>query len=401
MLAKDKPQAIQDLNVNLYLTIYALFLVKTILDTTMFHIPWPSATLSYLFLLAFIFIGAKMLLIDKPHSKELWAYIFLIFCFLGTFIHTGYLSLAAVLILILGAKNVPFERLIQVYCWIAGIIILITMVSSQLGLVENLVYVRGTTSRISFGFNYPTDFTAHIFYFVMGYCYLRRTRLTYPELAAILGLSIFSLIFCDARTNAICLLLAFLVFLYFRIRHSTSEKSGNQYTINPIFSQLLTFSMPLCASFIIGLTFLYHNQPDNVVLSTINDLLSGRLHWGSVGLERYGIHLFGSAFEMVGWGGKLGRPAELYFFLDSSYVLILIRYGIMMFLAVMAIFIASSRRAEKRKDIYLMWILALIFLQCMFEHHMLEIAYNPFLFFVFAKQAQGGDENLSRQSFPG
>lgn len=35
----------------------------------------------------------------------------------------------------------------------------VTIAGSQLGIVENLIY----GNRISLGFNYPTDFAAHIF----------------------------------------------------------------------------------------------------------------------------------------------------------------------------------------------------------------------------------------------
>jgi hypothetical protein len=338
-----------------------------------------------MFELALIFIGIKVFLIDKHSKKEIWFCVFLAVCFLGTCLHTGYIFLAAVLLLILGVKNVPFKRLIQLYCAIAGTLLVITMVSSQVGLVENLVY----GSRISFGIIYPTDFTAHIFYLVMGYCYLRKEKLTYSELAGILGLSVFSYMFCIARTNAICLLLTFAVFLYLKIRNRVSDKNGSHYVMNPKYSRILVFSMPICAFFFISLTFLYNDQTSNFILTTINSLVSDRLRLGSIGLERYGIHLFGSTFQMVGWGGSATYPKAEYFFLDSSYVLILIRYGIMVFLAVTTVFVLSSLRAEKQRDNYLLWILTLIAIQCMIEHHLLEIAYNPFLFYIFSKTVSG------------
>jgi hypothetical protein len=373
-----------------YLIIYSVTLVKTFLDTTMFRIPWPDLTEVILLELTIIFIIPKILLLDKHSTKEIWLFILLAVCFLGAFIHTGYGFLLCNLILILGAKNVPFKKLIRVYCTIAGTLLVITMVSSQVGLVENLVYIRNG-SRISFGFNYPTDFTAHIFYLVMGYCYLRKGNLAYPGLAGILGLSVFSYIFCDAKTNALCLLLTFGVFLYLKIRNRISAKNGCLYVLNPKCSRILTFTMPICALCFISLTYLYHDQTSNTILTTINNLVSGRLQLGSIGLERYGIHLFGSAFQMIGLGGST-TPRVGYFFLDSSYVLLLIRYGILMLLAVMIIFVRSSLRAEKQKDVALLWILALIALQCTIEHHLLEIAYNPFLFLIFSETVSG-DQN--------
>jgi len=382
----------QKLFITFYLIIYFAILVKDFLDTTMFLIRWPDVIPLILVESTLLLIGTKILLIDKHSKKEIWFYIFISVGFLGTALYTGYIFLLVDLLLILGAKNVPFRKLVQLYCGIVGTLLVITIVSSQVGLVENLVYGSIYGRRISFGINYPTDFTAYIFYLVMGYCYLRKGKLTYLELTGILGLSVFSLVFCHARTNAICLLLTFAVFLYLKIRNRVSDNNGSHYIMNPKFSRVLAFSMPICALCFISLTFLYHAQTSNIAFTTINSLVSNRLHLGSIGLERYGIHLFGSAFQMVGWGGSTTPRAE-YFFLDSSYVLLLIRYGLMVFLAVMTIFVLSSLRAEKQKDFALLWILTLISIQCMFEHHLLEIAYNPFLFLIFSETLSGDKDD--------
>ena len=97
---------------------------------------------------------------------------------------------------------------------------------------------------------------------------------------------------------------------------------------------------------------------------------------------------------MFGYGGSTTPPSD-YFFLDSSYVLILIRYGILIFLAVLIIFVFSSLRAEKQKNIALLWILTLIAIQCMTEHHLLDIAYNPFLFLIFSETVSEDYNNFS------
>lgn len=384
LLDHNQRQKQQKLFIIFYLIIYSALLIKSFLDTTMFGIQWPEIIPAILLESTIIFLGIKILLIDRPSKKEIWFYIFISIGFIGAAFYTGYLFLLFYLFLILGAKNVPFRKIVQLYCGIVGTLLVITMICSQAGLVENLIYESIYGNRISFGIDYPTDFTAYIFYLVMGYCYLRREKLTYPELAGFFGLSIFSYMFCRARTNAICLMLTFAVFLYLKIRSHISDKKGSKYVMNPTCSRLLCYSMPICALCFISLTFLYHYQPNNIILITINDLVSKRLNLGSIGLERYGIHLFGSAFQMIGYGGSTA-PRIKYFFLDSSYVLLLIRYGILVFLSVISIFVLSSLRAKKQKDITLLWILTLIAIQCMIEHHLLDIAYNPFLFLVFSE----------------
>jgi hypothetical protein len=382
MLHIKESQKYQNIFINAYLTIYSIWLIITFLDTTMFHINYPDFTYIVLLEITVIFVGIKMILFDKHSKVELWLCIFLIISFGGSFINSGYGFLLPVLFLILGAKNVPFKKLLQIYCAISGTLIIITVIASQTGLVENLIYKRNG-QRISFGFNYPTDFTAHIFFFFMGYCYLRKESLSYLELIGILGLGIFSYIFCGARTNFLCLLLTFLVFLFLKIHYNISYKKDIIHTINPIFSKVLVFSMPICALCIFVLTLFYHNLPSSIISTTLNSMMSGRLNWYSVGLDRYGIKIFGSAFTMIGNGGST-EPVTNYFFLDSSYILLLIRYGIMIFLSVIVIFLINSVQAHNNKNYYLLLILTLIAIQCIMEHHLLEIAYNPFMFFILS-----------------
>lgn len=382
MLQEKENQIWQKVFTEYYLIIYSIWLVITFLNTTMFRINYPSLLQIVLIEITVIFVGIKVIFIDKFDRTYILLSILLIVSFGGCFIYTGYVFLLTLLFLIIGAKNIPFKKLIQIYCWITGIFIIITVIASQIGLIENLIYERNG-QRISFGFNYPTDFTAHIFFFVMAYSYLRKDKLTYLELLCILGLSVFSYIFCDARTNALCLLLSFAIFLYLKIRNNISVKKGYYYKINANFRKFLVYSLPICAFFIIGMTVLYYYYPDNNIVSSFDNLFSHRQKLGSIGLEKYGVKLFGSSFQMFGFGGKITPPKE-YFFLDSSYVLILIRYGVLVLISTIIIFVYSSYQTERQNNIYLLWILALIALQCMIEHHLLEIAYNPFILICFS-----------------
>jgi len=354
------------------------------LDTTMFKISWPGSIQIILMELLLIFTAIKYLSQDKSSKREKWLHLLLATSFVGSAIFSEYIFLLIPLFFILGAQNVPFRKLVQIYCIIAGTLMVVTIAGSQLGIVENLIY----GNRISLGFNYPTDFAAHIFFFALAYCYLRKDRLTYIELAGILVLSIFTMIFNHARTNSICLFLTFAVFLYLKVRTEVSSRKGTDYKMSPNLSKVLVMSMPICAALIIGLTFLYNYDPGLPFIRTIDKFLTGRLYWGNLGLEQYGIRLFGSTFDMVGAGGATAVKED-YFFLDSSYVLLLIRYGIMVFLSVITVFILSAKRAFAEKDIVLLWILALISIQCTIEQHLLEMAYNPFLYYLFSSNHQG------------
>ena len=59
-------------------------------------------------------------------------------------------------------------------------------------------------------------------------------------------------------------------------------------------------------------------------------------------------------------------------------------YGIIVFVVVMAILIIVSRRAAYAGRMTMVFAIAFISLHSFMEHHLLDIAYNPFILCVFA-----------------
>jgi len=87
--------------------------------------------------------------------------------------------------------------------------------------------------------------------------------------------------------------------------------------------------------------------------------------------------------EEKGWGKSVVERPD-YFFLDDSYIRILLEYGIIVFVVVMAILIIVSRRAAYAGRMTMVFAIAFISLHSFMEHHLLDIAYNPFILCVFA-----------------
>ena len=122
---------------------------------------------------------------------------------------------------------------------------------------------------------------------------------------------------------------------------------------------------------------LWYNEDDEV-LRKINSWISNRLYLAKSAFETYGIKPFGTAFDMIG-GGKetIIRPG--YNFVDSSFCMILVRYGWIVLLAVFLIYFIVERKALKAGDRKLMVAFALISVHSAIEHHLLELAYNPLI----------------------
>lgn len=121
----------------------------------------------------------------------------------------------------------------------------------------------------------------------------------------------------------------------------------------------------------------------STITNLLDRVLNYRLYQGNKAIDIYGFTMWGRYIPMQGYGGSTELPKH-YFFLDSSYLNIVMQYGLLIFGIVLFIWIVISFKAREEKNWFLLWIVAIISVQCMIEHHMLEVAYNPFLWAVFA-----------------
>jgi len=386
---KGKLAATQEIT---YLILLAVIGLMAFNYTTMSGVEFPE-WLRHLVLLAAALTALARIIFDRGCS---WPGLLLGALLAGLFFVVrsrsmqGYLlELAA---LILGAQGIRFKKIVKVYFAVSLAALLVTMGLALGGVIENLVYERAGRTRMSFGIAYPTDFCAHVFFLTCCWAWIRGRRIGWAEIALIAALALFCLVFCDARNGAACLLLLAAGLSYVKLRRSAAARKGGDYRMNRVVSGILCGSMPLCAALMIGLSLLYNGSSSGMV--TLDLLLSGRLELGRRAFDAYPVTFFGQFVEMTGLGNSLTHTGE-YFWLDSSYVNILLRLGILALLSVLAVFVYASTRERKNGAWERLFILAVIALQCMIEHHLIEIGHHPFLLLMLAVSGAGGARGKS------
>ena len=197
----------------------------------------------------------------------------------------------------------------------------------------------------------------------------------YIELGIAGLLGIFVYWFCDARMNTICIIGASLVFAVHKFFSKKAEKKQKEYRICKPISMLLILSGILCSLVMTGLTMLY--SPNNPIIAFIDNALSSRLRLGHKGIDIYGFTLWGQNIPMIGLGSTT-KDVDFYFFLDSSYIYNLLQFGLLIAVLLLAAWTMISGKAYIKKEWELLLILAIIAVQCMVEHHMVSVAFNPF-----------------------
>ncbi len=349
---------------------------------TMFPIPIRIFTLSKM--LGVLLIGIKIITFDCFSLASFFLCIFFAAQTLLITVVTGYENPLLWIMLVIGAKNISFRKILKITLIVDISIVLSAFVASALGVIENLQYVEEgrsiITVRNSFGIIYPTDFAAFFSFIILMYFYLKGDTLHSYHYIIVIIIAVLLYCFCQTRLDCTCILLTVIIFagvnLFERRKPALSEKyRGNHH----IIEKFAPFIMPACATFSILITYLY--TPSNTVLDLINRTLSGRLAIGQRGLNEYSIKLFGQVVPMNGNGGSIQLPED-YFFIDCSYLYVLLRFGLVFFLTLLAVYMYCTYK--NRKNRFYVAAILMVSINCMIAHHLTSFAYNPFPMALFA-----------------
>lgn len=406
--------------------VYLAFIVlKSMLTATMIPVNWWNTRLENILQLA-----ALVMVMWKAASNDVWTArervlaVFLCGSLLLSWHSYSYAFIYELAVLILLAHGMEFRKILTVHLAVSLAVTLVTVILALSGRIENLTYYQEShnyRARMAFGFLYPTDFCAHLFFMTLSYVWLRLRRIRWGEIIAIAVLGIFTWVCCDARTTTLlfALLVLRLGIMKLRAHRASSVKSADhdacgsrttqaaqgsaeRHSGTAVFScfrewidWLVVLSAPVFAAMMILMSRFYSESSG--FLRFVNRVLNKRLYYGHIGFERYNVRLWAQNVEMHGAGGAVKRTTE-YFFLDSSYVNILLRLGLVVLAAMLMILVITANRERKTGDHLKLFLLFLIIAACVIEHHLIEIQANPFLLLVLAADdGQRDDFHVSRR----
>lgn len=363
-----------------FLGIFAVWLILTYSWTTMAHIPWPP----FFYFCVQIGIGLVVLfryMVMRPADIKKILFVFLI---IGSFViarrYSGADALLETGLLIAGANDIDYRKILKVYLIVEIPMTICTMIAGYTGVITNLVYHRGEQVRMSFGFIYPTDFAAGIVFMITAWVVLRQARCTWMEI----GLMIISVVlfekYCDVRNSEIVMMILIICVVYLKIRNKLAAKKGKEYTPSLLLKILCLVAPYGLAGFMILVSRFY--RPDIEWMAKLNTLFSTRLSLGKEVFDRYDIQIWGQDIPMRGNGGSTEVVAD-YFFIDSSYVNILMRLGLVAFILVMLII--SIIMIKNLNHPYMLMAMAIVCIHSVMEHHMFEVYYDVFLMLPLAK----------------
>lgn len=364
----------------LYLGILALFWIYFFGQTIMYPEGWPQINYSVIRALLIVYVVFKYAYNKDAifDIKESILALLLLVSFILVSLSAGYSELFDIAFLIIGAKNISYINILKLYIALKVPLIITTIIGSQLGIIENLIYNQDGRVRESYGFIYPTDFAAQVFFAVAAWVLIRQIKMSYAELAGMLIIAAFLMIHCDARCSVTSILLTVIgVVSQKAFRNQRIAKYRKRFSLKNAY--VIAVIIPyICASLMIFLCRFY--DQNNTFMAFINSVTSQRLKFGKRTFDSYNVPLFGQYIEMAGNGGSIQKPAK-YTFIDCSYINILMRFGFVVFIAVMLLlnFVAL----KYCQNMFVLGILTLICIHSIMEHHLLDIHYNFILLLPF------------------
>ena len=279
-------------------------------------------------------------------------------------------------VLIVGMTGRSFRALLTIAFTIGGILMAAAFAASQLGIIEDLVYDGG---RHSFGIVYCTDCAAHILFLMMMYVMLRRDELKIPEYVLLVFAQAIMMM-TKAQSDVACGFLLLAGVLVYRL-----TRRWRRSAVMKFLGRLACLSFFLCtaASFIITLGF---NRNDMELRKKMQYSLIRRLEMNQQALKNNPCSLFGIKVEEHGFGGRTTNLPnwDKYFFIDCSYIRLFVIGGLLLFVLILLMMTYTQLRCFAYRNYGFVFLLALLAVSCLMEHHLMEYFYNVFPLMAFS-----------------
>lgn len=376
-----------------YLTVLALLVTYAFLRTTIWPLPWAAFDsgiqyfneLSSAIPLCMDYVLAGIILLRcLTMGKKGLGYLCLSAGLCAVVFHAYGISqnreLLYLVLLILGAKDISFKKIMKVYTVVVGVLLSATVAAAAVGILENVSF--SADGKLAFGIVSSTDFAAHVFFAILCVWYVWGEKTKIWAAVPVLGAAVLIYRYSQARCSTACLiLLAVLLVGHILVKRFAKEK-GRKYAMQPVLACILGCSVQLAAVGTLVLTMMY--QFDIPWLYKVDQIMSNRLELGKRGLDICGFSLWGQSVELRGnW--VTGAVTGKYFYLDSSYLQMTIMYGMIISVLLMFAFLMIGYRAYGSRQWILLLALGLLAIHGVIEQRLWSIAYCPFLLAVFAR----------------
>lgn len=313
---------------------------------------------------------------NKVSLNQFIVYILILAVSVLVYFKTGTFIVISFSLLLIGSTNVDFRQIIKVYFLVSLFALVVVFISSKFGVIPNFDSI-GKNGQVvhAFGTIYYTNFAAHVFYIALSYCLLRRFDLNYVELIILASLAYWLIFIYTVRLDGYLVLMLLVCILVKNNIFSFLEKVCAKAIMMVLTYFLIFMELILCINFKYS-GFFY----------ALDKVFSNRLSQSYTGFSSYSIKFFGQHIDMQGYGGvNYSQHAFIkYFYLDSSFVQLLLIEGLVFFIMVLILLGWNTWKFVKGKAYALSVSLLLVTISSLIDENLIFVTYNFMLLATFA-----------------
>ncbi len=391
----------------LFFFAYVVFMVATVLQTTMYtemrYFPQLFIAMRYF---AFIVAAVKVLLdlygdlrkVNGQREKMMdWVsvvikYVLMSALVVAVSVTADERSLAFLLVILLAARGVMANKIFRVTLWMQVFLAAFVFLSAAVGFIIDLRFERGGIfNRHALGYWFPSYIMSYYFFVLLLLFWTRkkpfwtRKKPMKPTSVALLeGLNLLLYLLTDARLGL--MVNTFLIAVEF-IRsvekwRAPLHRLADKVMAVPVLGKVIQWGWALLPELLCAYIALLFKFPISGIAQKTDYLLSNRIYYAYVGIQKYGIHLLGNNIEWIGYGARtdMSEIEKTYNFVDCAYVYILLYFGVLVFLGMLFAMFWVSARLGRKGEYHKCFLYGIIFVYCFVEPRLLELNMNTFLF---------------------
>ena len=353
----------------IYLIALSIYLGFTILNSSFFA-PITDSFVKYAIILCLILLLFKELLGIKPKVREV---VYLLLTLLLTaiiYLNLGWANaILPLFFFIYAARDVPLSKILRLAFLESAILLAGIIICAKLGIITDYIEI-GARTRDYLGFRYSLFPQVLLFNITALDIYIHRQKFTKLRASFWLIVNFLMFTFTDSRL-AFALAIFLILGSYFITHHSKFIAKRK------LLQLLAAASFIICSCVSIAATINYNP----LTQSELNDFLGNRLSLGQNALSEYGINLIGhSDIVLVGNGLTVEgtKAIGVYNYVDSLYVILLLRYGIIFHAIFILLLTATNFYLFKKKDYLLLFIMTILALHGIIDDLIIYLYYNTF-----------------------
>ena len=370
----------------LYFIAVGIYLFVQLLSSTLFSAIYDLTSVRLISFFTILVLLTIKLIVDNSY-KRVWLYMLILVVFLVVGLNaTGIRDLIILGYLTIEARNIDINKIIKEYIYITLIVLIITISLYYIGIFDSIdtTIVRSTgTIRRSLGFGWTTYAANYFFSLILCVLFLEPKK-KYRGLLC-LSLALIAYFLYIATDTRVAFYESIGVIIMYYLIVSINIQLDRFKVLRAIIPSVFVIS----AAFSIWISLIYDSG--NPVMVSINQLSSNRLDLGHRALQMYSIGLWGNAIEWVTSGG------DNYFYVDSSYVQLVLQYGILILIYVVSLFTLLTRHYMYRRNTIAVLVFAMIAIHSITDPQLFNLAYNPFLLTLGTIVANWKETNLLKK----